>query len=99
MISFRDFGATAATYRFDAKTGKFGERINKDLLSYSGYKPKPGQQETQDFSHPHQIVAHPRLPFVYVIDHGEDLIKVYRRDSSGKLSKVVFIKQRTARNT
>jgi hypothetical protein len=37
------YGQLAATFRFNASTGKFGSKINDKILSFSGYTPLLGQ--------------------------------------------------------
>ncbi|KAH8880873.1 putative isomerase YbhE [Thozetella sp. PMI_491] len=87
------FGQSAATFEFDSTTGRFGAQINKAILEFPGYTPKPGQigeagndNSSQATSHPHQIVTHPWLPVLYLPDLGEDLIHMYHISTNGTLT-------------
>ncbi|KAI1874111.1 uncharacterized protein JN550_002690 [Neoarthrinium moseri] len=90
------YGQSAATFRFDPVTGRFGDEINTGgILDFPGYTPLPGQigeagndNTSQTTSHPHMIVTHPWLNVLYLPDLGEDLIHIYNFDSNGTLTNL-----------
>ncbi|KAI1273107.1 putative isomerase YbhE [Xylaria sp. FL0933] len=92
------YGQSAATFKFDPVTGRFGDQINiNGILDFPGYTPVPGQLGTagddttsQATSHPHMIAPHPWLNVLYIPDLGEDRLKLYKIGDDGALSDLTY---------
>ncbi|KAI0425073.1 putative isomerase YbhE [Xylaria sp. FL1042] len=92
------YGQSAATFRFDPVTGRFGDQINTNgILDFPGYTPVPGQignagddTTSQATSHPHMIAPHPWLKVLYIPDLGEDRLKLYKIGDDGVLSSFTY---------